>query len=266
MDISWTDKQGTINNYANSSKPTEPGSYLNKSVTETKLETYIHIELGAGNPTQVYQFPKRDNASVPLEQKDIHARSCKCSDCGYSSNQHRYAILANTIDVLAKQNPEQNVLIYLNDIDWVAMDQSCKFAREHIRVNGYEKRFTFKVEALPGDYFSLNLKQYKPNSVHLKNPEPIPFRNTITTNFKGTMHHLTTECSECDAGGFYFVTVDTNAMIVIFQREEINKTNLILENVSLDFDTTYHLPKIDPNKESAYLQNRATLLCKLPFV
>ena len=140
-----------------------------RDVALTEPKTYTHIELAAGN----YSF-NRDGTlnTLPFEGvRPIHDAECVCVGCDYEENRYRYNVLEKTIADVIKKHSDKHIKFYINDMDALSNYQATKHARTHAQNNASNTDIDF-IE-LPGDCFELNIEQYNPDSVHLKNPENI---------------------------------------------------------------------------------------------
>ena len=200
------------------------------------VETYTHIELGAGN----YRYGD-DGATEYSSCKDkeqVHIASCRCHGCDYGKNKYRYAVLESTIDHIVTQTPGIIKKFLLNDIDCISLDQSVKHARKYVEVTFDGSEQEISIEGLYGDFNNIKLSEFKPTSIHLKNPENYFFQDTLF-DFENTTARLFEESSGCQDGGFILVTTQANSL----RLKKVFKStgaNYVVEPYELPFDASYH--------------------------
>ena len=93
------------------------------------LETYTHIELGAGNYR--YGDDGATEYSSCIDKEQVHIGSCRCNGCDYSKNKYRYAVLESTINHVVTKTPGTIKKFLLNDIDCISrsIGQTCQKIR-----------------------------------------------------------------------------------------------------------------------------------------
>ena len=141
-----------------------------KSVSTITPEKYVHIELGAGNYA-VSDKRLLGSRQVCLDERQIHSQECTCKGCFYTNNRERYAVLEATLSDIIENNPNGQIIFYVNDIDLMSCDQAAKHATSYIREKYQNQLERVSIKKLPGDYFNIKFKDLRPRSVHLKNPE-----------------------------------------------------------------------------------------------
>ncbi|KEQ18710.1 hypothetical protein [Endozoicomonas numazuensis] len=235
------------------------------ALKSSAAKCYVHIELGAGNPVFRYGDRYKSDYSPAINQKDIHSRECSCEYCDYSENTDRFKILTLTLDnILKNRKEEDNLIIYLNDLDLTALDQAVKHLKKHITMNYKDIEKEIQIKSLPGNYFDLNLESLNPDSVHLKNPETTFFYK-IEKNFTATIGKLMDGCYNCQDRGLVLIVPRTvcrnDNFEKLFSDASNNSAGATLEKFFLPFDVRYRFPRWKGDRsESEY----TSYLCKPP--
>ncbi len=172
------------------------------------------------------------------DKEQVHIASCRCDGCDYGKNKYRYVVLESTIDHIVTQNPGTIKKILLNDIDCISLDQSVKHARKYVEVTFDGAGQEFSIEALYSDFNNIKLSEFKPTSIHLKNPENDFFQDALF-DFENATARLFEESSECQDGGFILVTTQANSLRLktVFKS---TGSDYVVEPYELSFDASYH--------------------------
>ena len=147
-------------------------------------EVYTHIELCAGNyevtddyPSKNIEPPKPFDSSQVVEDKVYsqtpHDNECKCRGCTYDENRERFAVLERTIKDVIEKHPGIKICFVINDLYASACSQAMKHAQAYVAEEFPQASIEFIEFA--ADIFSVDLQQFHPNEIHLKNPEPLIF-------------------------------------------------------------------------------------------